>query len=53
MDIFNNTIDAREYGGVQQPKMSYLKRINTRRSILIERRSAIPVHTLVVDTTTC
>ncbi len=34
MDINNNSIDFRDRGGKQNPSYKYLKRVNTRRSIL-------------------
>ena len=42
MDI-NNNIDLRDIGGKANPSYKDLKRVNTRRSIIIERRSVIPV----------
>ena len=43
MDIFNNNLDFKSIGGKSNPSYKDLKRVNTRRSIIIERRSVIPV----------
>lgn len=38
MDIENNFIDFRDRGGKQNPSYKFLKRINTRRSVLHTRQ---------------
>ena len=41
MDIDNNAIDFRDKGGKKEPSYKYLKRVNTRRSILCIRKEVI------------
>lgn len=41
MDIDNNIIDLRDKGGKKEPSYKYLKRVNTRRSVLCKRKEVI------------
>lgn len=43
MGIYGKNIDLREVGGKANPSYKELKRVNVRKSILIERKSVIPV----------
>ena len=43
MDIFGQTLKFKPIGGVDNPSYKKLKRLDTRKSVLIERREAIPV----------
>lgn len=43
MDVFNNSLDFRTKGGKANPSYKTLSRLQARTSILIERRSVIPV----------
>ena len=42
MDVFGKSIDFRSIGGRQNPSYKSLERLNSRTSIIIERREAIP-----------
>ena len=43
MDIFNNNLDFKSIGGKSNPSYKDLKRVNTRRSIIIQTRIVIPL----------